>query len=158
MQREQLQQPNRKQVEVPNHPLLHNHHHLLLLPLRKIMIPVDYRYNNYRPLFHFLHPTQLQIRLFGGKTLVQSFPATQTLIDVNRYILANRTDDNTPYNLMTTYPRHVFVPDEMNKSLKELGQYNIAVNPIMYTCVSRSCSIISANTNSASLKAVNSIN
>lgn len=71
--------------------------------------------------------SKLQIRLFGGKTLVNTFNANDTLVDVNRFILMNRTDDGTPYALMTTFPRHVFTGEETSKTLKDLGLVPSAV-------------------------------
>ena len=71
----------------------------------------------------------IQIRLFGGKTLVHTFPATDSLIDVNQFILMNRTDNGAPYSLMTNFPRHVFSPDEMGKNLKELGEHTAVCSP-----------------------------
>ena len=62
-----------------------------------------------------------QIRLFGGGTLTHTFKATDTLVDVNRHILMNRTDDGSPYSLVTSFPKKVFQPVDMERSLKELG-------------------------------------
>ena len=59
--------------------------------------------------------------MFGGKTLVSTFNATDTLVEVNKYILMNRTDDGSPYSLMTPFPKHVFTGEDSQKSLKELG-------------------------------------
>lgn len=64
----------------------------------------------------------LQIRLFGGKTLVNTFKATDTLGDVNQYIVDNRIDSEEPFALMTTFPRHIFNGEELEKTLKELGK------------------------------------
>ena len=62
-----------------------------------------------------------KIRLFGGGTLIHTFKATDTLVDVNRHIMMNRTDDGSPYSLVTSFPKKVFQPGDMNKSLKEVG-------------------------------------
>ena len=64
-----------------------------------------------------------KIRLFGGGTLIHTFKATDTLVDVNRHIMMNRTDDGSPYSLVTSFPKKVFQPADMNKSLKEVGQF-----------------------------------
>ena len=64
----------------------------------------------------------LQIRLMNGSTLVHTFNVTDSLVDVNQYILMNQTGENIPYSLMTTFPRKVFSHLDHNKSLKELGE------------------------------------
>ena len=66
--------------------------------------------------------------MFGGKTIVNTFNATDTLVDVNRYILMNRTDDGSPYSLMTPFPKRIFTGEDSNKSLKELGTSGISAN------------------------------
>ena len=37
--------------------------------------------------------------------------------------MMNRTDDGSPYSLVTNFPKRVFQPADMEKSLKELGQF-----------------------------------
>ena len=64
----------------------------------------------------------LQIRLFGGSAITHTFKATDTLVDVNRHILMNRTDDGSPYSLVMNFPKKIFQPSEMDKTLKELGK------------------------------------
>ena len=83
------------------------------------MILVDYRYTDFQN--HFLFSCFKKIRLFGGSALTHTFKATDTLVDVNRHIMMNRTDDGSPYSLVTSFPKKVFQPADMNKSLKELG-------------------------------------
>lgn len=70
-------------------------------------------------LFHCL---VVQIRLTDGGTLVHTFNATDSLVDVNQYILMNQSGENSPYSLMTTFPRRVFTHHDHNKSLNELGE------------------------------------
>ena len=55
--------------------------------------------------------------------LTHTFKAANTLVDVNRFILLNRSGDNTmAYKLMTNFPKKVFTPEDMNKTLAELGR------------------------------------
>ena len=63
----------------------------------------------------------MQIRLTDGSTLVHTFNATDTLVDVNQHILMNQPGQNAPYTLMTTFPRKVYTQHDHNKTLKELG-------------------------------------
>ncbi|XP_065919775.1 UBX domain-containing protein 1-A-like [Dysidea avara] len=70
---------------------------------------------------------RLQIRLFGGSAITHTFKATDTLVDVNRHILMNRTDDGSPYSLVMNFPKKIFQPSEMDKTLKELGLVPSAV-------------------------------
>ena len=90
-------------------------------------------FHGYSQLYCFLdcsfclccHSLSPQIRQFDGQPLTHSFNASDTLVDVNRFIMMNRDEDeSTPFSLMTSFPRHVFTPDEMNKTLKELGETN----------------------------------
>ena len=64
----------------------------------------------------------LQIRLFGGSAITHTFKATDTLVDVNRHILMNRTDDGSPYSLVMNFPKKIFQPSDMDKTLKQLGK------------------------------------
>lgn len=70
---------------------------------------------------------KLQIRLIDGSTLVHAFNVTDSLVDVNQYILMNQPGQNAPYSLMTTFPRKVFTEHDHNKTLKELGLVPSAV-------------------------------
>jgi len=76
--------------------------------------------------FFFLHSwictIVLQIRLFGGSAITHTFKATDTLVDVNRHILMNRTDDGSPYSLVMNFPKKIFQPSDMDKTLKQLGK------------------------------------
>ena len=64
-----------------------------------------------------------QIRCFGNQVLTHTFKAADTLVDVNKFIMLNRSGDNTEaYKLMTNFPKKVFTPEDMNKTLAELGR------------------------------------
>lgn len=56
--------------------------------------------------------------------MVNTFKASDTLVDVNKYILMNRTDEGAPYALMTNFPKHTYTGNETSKSLKELGEFS----------------------------------
>ena len=54
--------------------------------------------------------------------LTNTFKATETLVEVNRYIMMNRGGDNlAPFSLMSTFPKKVYSTEDMNTSLKDLG-------------------------------------
>ena len=56
--------------------------------------------------------------------LTQTFKPSDTLIDVNKYILMNRSGDNlVPFVLMTNFPKKTFSPDDMGRTLQELGEH-----------------------------------
>ena len=69
------------------------------------------------------HHGCFQIRLIGGGTLTHTFQPTDTLVDVNQHILMNQSSPNTPFLLMTNFPKKVFSSSDMSKTLKELGQF-----------------------------------
>lgn len=71
--------------------------------------------------------TRLQIRLTNGASLTQTFQCKEPLASVRVYIQINRTDDQGPFSLMTTFPRKVFSEDDMDKPLTELGLVPSAV-------------------------------
>ena len=63
-----------------------------------------------------------QIRLTNGQALTQTFGAKEPLSAVCLYVELNRTDGQTaPFSLMTSFPRKVFGPDDMDKPLDALG-------------------------------------
>jgi len=65
---------------------------------------------------------KLQIRLPNGSRMVETFTATEQLSAVRLYIEMNRTDGvSGEFNLMTTFPRHVFTPEEYDVQLIKLG-------------------------------------
>ena len=41
------------------------------------------------------------------------------------YVEMNRTDDHTPFTLMTSFPRKVFTEEDMEKPLDQLGEHNV---------------------------------
>ncbi|BEJ12024.1 hypothetical protein CspHIS471_0204840 [Cutaneotrichosporon sp. HIS471] len=67
--------------------------------------------------------TRLQIRLHvGGAPLIKTFPSTSTLVDVAEFV----SSENLAYSVDTvkfsmTFPRKVFGPNDMHKSLKDNG-------------------------------------
>uniref|UniRef100_R4G8Q7 Putative ubiquitin regulatory protein n=1 Tax=Rhodnius prolixus TaxID=13249 RepID=R4G8Q7_RHOPR len=69
---------------------------------------------------------KLQIRLTNGTTLTQSFGAKEQLSAVRLYIEMNRTDDNGPFTLMTSFPRKRSLMKIM-KPLEVLGLVPSAV-------------------------------
>lgn len=64
---------------------------------------------------------RIQIRLTDGKTMVEKFKASEQLAVVRCWVETNRTDEQGPFNLMTTFPRKVYTEDDMMKTLKDLG-------------------------------------
>lgn len=66
--------------------------------------------------------TNLQIRLTNGDVLKQKFHAKEPLSAVKLYIELNRQDGDGPFNLMMTFPRRVFGPDDFDKPLELLGE------------------------------------
>lgn len=70
---------------------------------------------------------RLQIRLTNGQALTQTFKAKEPLSAVRLYIELNRTDEKGDFNIMTTYPKKVFTPEDMEKPLDQLGLVPSAV-------------------------------
>lgn len=70
---------------------------------------------------------RLQIRLFGGKTLVHTFMASDSLDKVFQHITAIESGPSVPFALMTSFPRRVFTDEEAGRSLEELGLLPSAV-------------------------------
>jgi len=64
---------------------------------------------------------QLQIRLTNGQVLKATFKPSETIGSVVNYIEKNRTDGNNPFTVMTTFPRKVFSPQDMNITLVDAG-------------------------------------
>ena len=52
---------------------------------------------------------------------MHTFQATDTLMEVNRHILMNQPGENQPFVLMTNFPKKFYTPEDMGKTLKELG-------------------------------------
>ena len=67
--------------------------------------------------------------------MVHSFKPTDTLVDVNQFILMNGTEGNAPYSLMTNFPRKVFTPADMDKTLSELGEFYCFFSISIHLCV-----------------------
>ena len=64
-----------------------------------------------------------KIRLPNGSALTNSFGVSEQLAAVRLYVELNRKDgSNTPFTLMTTFPKKVFNEEDMEKPLKELGE------------------------------------
>jgi hypothetical protein len=70
---------------------------------------------------------RLQIRLMGGGSLTHAFRPSDTLVEVSQHILSSQAGPSQPFLLMTNFPKKVFSPDDMRKSLKELGLVPSAV-------------------------------
>jgi len=68
-----------------------------------------------------------QIRLMDGGTLVHAFQATDTLVEVHRHIMLHQPGANTPFMLMTTFPKQIFNASDMGRTLKDLGLVPSAV-------------------------------
>ncbi|CAG7724008.1 unnamed protein product [Allacma fusca] len=72
--------------------------------------------------------TKLQVRLPSGKSLVQSFGIHEPLAAVRLYVEINRTDGvSGPFNLMTNFPRKVFLEEDYEVPLVSLGLVPSAV-------------------------------
>ena len=65
--------------------------------------------------------------MFGGATLTHTFKATDTLVDVNRHIMMNRTDDGSPYSLVTNFLKRMFQPADMDTVLNAFMYVSISV-------------------------------
>ena len=65
--------------------------------------------------------------VIGGATLTHTFKATDTLVDVNRHIMMNRTDDGSPYSLFTNFPKRVFQPANMDTVLSAFMYVSVSV-------------------------------
>ncbi|CAL8080725.1 unnamed protein product [Orchesella dallaii] len=72
--------------------------------------------------------TKLQLRLPNGKTLIQTFGVSEPLAAVRLYIELNRDDGGQgTFNLMTSFPRKVYIGDEYDMPLEALGLVPSAV-------------------------------
>ena len=56
-----------------------------------------------------------------GGALVHTFKATDTLVEVQRHVMLHQSAPNTPFSLMTTFPKRVFTANDMDSTLKDLG-------------------------------------
>ena len=57
--------------------------------------------------------------------MTHTFKPSDTIVDVNQYILMNQDGPNVPFLLMTNFPKKVFSADDAKKTLKELGIINL---------------------------------
>lgn len=64
---------------------------------------------------------KIQIRLTDGKSIVQTFKATEPLASVRVWVEMNRTDGPGQFTLMQAFPRKVYTDDDMMRSLADLG-------------------------------------
>ncbi|XP_063990044.1 UBX domain-containing protein 1 isoform X2 [Diachasmimorpha longicaudata] len=71
--------------------------------------------------------TKIQIRLTNGETLTQSFGSKEQLSAVRLYVEMHRTDPPGAFNLMTSFPRKVFIGDDYDAPLDVLGLVPSAV-------------------------------
>ncbi|XP_055330276.1 UBX domain-containing protein 1-like isoform X1 [Paramacrobiotus metropolitanus] len=66
--------------------------------------------------------TRIQIRMFDGKPLVQSFGINEPLSAVRLYAELNRQDGEIgPFGMMTNFPKKEFTEDDMQAPLFSLG-------------------------------------
>lgn len=63
----------------------------------------------------------LQFKLLDGGSIQGSFAATAKLSEVVEYVRVHRTDGNTPFRLVLSYPRTVYGSGDMDKTLEELS-------------------------------------
>ncbi|XP_066281196.1 UBX domain-containing protein 1-like [Branchiostoma lanceolatum] len=71
--------------------------------------------------------TRIQVRLFNGTALTQSFKVQEELAAVRLFVEMNRTDGDQPFQLMTTFPRKIFTEEDMHNPLNSLGLVPSAV-------------------------------
>ncbi|XP_015598562.1 UBX domain-containing protein 1 isoform X2 [Cephus cinctus] len=71
--------------------------------------------------------TKLQIRLTNGQTLTETFGSKEQLSAVRLFIEINRTDSPGPFNLMTNFPKKVFMEEDYDTPLEVLGLVPSAV-------------------------------
>ena len=64
---------------------------------------------------------KIQVRQTDGKSMVHVFRASEQLAAVRLWIEMNRTDANTAFQLMQTFPKKIYTDDDMHRSLAELG-------------------------------------
>lgn len=74
-----------------------------------------------KPASNSYSEVKLQIRLPNGLALTQTFGAKEPLSAVRLYVEMNRQDADGPFNLMTNFPRKVFMSDDYDKPLETLG-------------------------------------
>jgi len=76
--------------------------------------------------------TRLQIRQTNGQPLVTSFGVKEQLAAVRLYVQMHRTDGvESPVRLQTNFPKKVFVDEDYDNSLENLGLVPSAVLMVM---------------------------
>uniref|UniRef100_A0A8D8VUC6 UBX domain-containing protein 1-B n=1 Tax=Cacopsylla melanoneura TaxID=428564 RepID=A0A8D8VUC6_9HEMI len=71
--------------------------------------------------------TRLQIRLTNGQALTQTFGIKEPLSAVRVFVELNRTDGDSPFTFMTTFPKKIFKPEDNEQPLDSLGLVPSAV-------------------------------
>lgn len=69
---------------------------------------------------------RIQVRLQDGTALQETFDAKEQLAAVRLFVRLKLPND-TPFTLMTTFPRKVFTEDDYEKPLEALGLVPSAV-------------------------------
>jgi len=69
--------------------------------------------------------------------LTQSFGSKEQLSAVRLFIEMNRTDDNGPFQLMTTFPKKVFTDEDYDTPLDVLGM--LYINNLLLHCLTHTC-------------------
>lgn len=70
--------------------------------------------------------TKIQFRLLDGSTVVETFDVKETLSAVRLFVQLKQGLE-TPFKLMTTFPRKIFGDDDFEKPLEALGLVPSAV-------------------------------
>lgn len=70
--------------------------------------------------------TRIQIRLEDGKALTETFDVKEQLAAVRLFAQLKRNSD-TPFSLMTSFPRKIFTEEDYEKPLEVLGLVPSAV-------------------------------
>eukprot|EP00250_Pteridium_aquilinum_P033740 c618_g1_i1 orf=189-1769(-) len=84
----------------------------------------------------------LQVRLTNGKSICKSFYPKDHLAAVKEFVDENRGDDKSSYSLAMLYPRKVFSPEDMEKSLLDLSLEDratlvLVTSPLQQTSLAR---------------------
>lgn len=65
-----------------------------------------------------------KVRLLDGSTITTVFKALEPLAAVRVYVQMNsNVPEGQDFTLLSPYPRHVYTEQDMEKPLKELGEY-----------------------------------
>lgn len=66
----------------------------------------------------------VKVRLLDGSTITTVFKAQEPLAAVRVYVQMNgNAPEGQDFTLLSPYPRHVYTELDMEKPLKELGEY-----------------------------------